>query len=250
MESLKDKVVVITGAGDGLGKQLAVDLAKRGAKLALISRSGERLEIVRQSVVQPGGEAEAYICDVSDELLVQKTAEKIIKRFGRIDVLINNAGIFYYDERLRKEKGLTAEMFGANSLGTVYMTHAFLPQLKRQNSGEILNVISDSGVRPAERWATYVATKYAITGFTESLKIELKDYLIKVMGFYPDAFGTDIFTKAGGGKVSRTEEWMMPVEEMAKIVLFMLQQPADINIGHLGVCQVAAASRFKKEGKK
>ena len=111
MLSLKGKVVVITGAGDGLGKQIAFDLGKESVKLAIVAKTEKKLAAVKNIINKSGSICEYYICDVSDDIQVEKTAKKIIKDFGRVDILINNAGIYDEDDRLITNSKILRSLF-------------------------------------------------------------------------------------------------------------------------------------------
>ena len=106
-----------------------------------------------------------------------------------------------------------------------------------RNFGQIFNTISIAGVEPSDMWGIYSASKYAVRGFTESLRKRLLKTKIKVMGFYPESMNTNIF-KAAGFNFSNDEPWMMKVEDVSKIILFMLQQPSDINLDHVQVRKI------------
>ncbi|MBI2641746.1 SDR family oxidoreductase [Candidatus Roizmanbacteria bacterium] len=237
MKSLKGKVVLITGASEGLGKQLAFDLAKLHVKLAIIARTETKLTVVKKRVEKLGSRCEYYVCDVSDENQVDKTAQNILRDFRTVDILINNAGIYDEDDRLRKNKKKIKEMFGTNVLGVLFFTNAFLPFMKKRNSGQIFNVISIAGVEPSDVWGMYVATKYAVRGFTESVRLSVSGTNIKVMGFYPHGMNTNIF-KAAGLDFAQNEPWMMKVEDISNIILFILQQPDDVSMDHVEVRKI------------
>lgn len=237
MVSLKGNIVVITGASDGLGKKLALDLAKLDVKLALIARNERKLLDVKTTILKVKGICKYYICDVSNENQVEATSKKIIKDYGRVDILINNAGIYDEDDRLRTNKKKIKQMFGTNVLGVIFFTNTFLPLMKKRNSGQIFNVISIAGVEPSDKWGMYAATKYAVKGFTESVRQAVVGTNIKVIGFYPHGMNTNIF-KAAGLDFKSNEPWMMKIEDISNIVLFILQQPRDVSMDHVEVRKI------------
>ena len=237
MKSLKNKVILITGASDGLGKQLAYDLVGEEAILTLISKSKDKLDAVVRNVKKQGGICQGYVCNVGDEAQVAESVRNIIKSFRTIDVLINNAGIYNEDQRLVEKPGSIEEMFWTNTLGVMHCTNAVLPLMKQRNAGQILNVVSVAGLEPSAKWGIYSATKHAERGFTESLKLKLQGTSIKVMGIYPEAIDTNIY-KSAGLTFGHNEPWMMKVEDVSRIIVFMLSQPPDINLSQIVVRKI------------
>lgn len=234
---INDQVVVITGAGKGLGHELALQLAKEKVKLALISRTESDLKKLSSDIKRLGNECEYFVCDVSDERKVKETVEKIIKSFNKIDILINNAGIWWEGPVDEIPEGKSKELFDTVSLGTIYFTNSVLPYMRKQNGGQIFNVISQAGIEtPGEngQYAEYTAAKFAITGFTKSVEEELKDTNIKVIGFYPGGMNTEIFRSAGFN-YSDNEDWMMDKKDVAEIIVFILKRPKDVLMDHVVV---------------
>ncbi|KKR31559.1 MAG: D-beta-hydroxybutyrate dehydrogenase [Candidatus Gottesmanbacteria bacterium GW2011_GWC2_39_8] len=234
MDNLKGKVVVITGGSEGLGKAVALELAEKGAKLALIARGEQKL---KQAVEELSNKTETnyYICDVSNPEAVGRTIDSVVCDFGTIDILVNNAGVYYEDEDCTSEK--TVQMFGINTLGVVFVSNKVVPIMQAKNKGQIFNVISVAGVEPGNKWGIYAATKYAVRGFTDSLSQKLIQTNVRVMGFYPNGMDTNIFD-AAGYNFGKDYGWMMKKENIAKIILFMLSQPDDMVINHLEVRKV------------
>jgi short-subunit dehydrogenase len=234
---LTNKVVVITGASKGLGKEIAKLLVDEKCKLALVARSEKELGGLTENLKKSGVGCEYFICDVSDSTKVAETIQKIVEKFGRIDILVNNAGIYSEGPLESHTPERVKEIFDVVALGTIYTTLATVPQMKRQKFGQILNVISVAGVEtPGEfgPYTPYTAAKYAITGFTKATAEELIGTGIKIMGFYPAGMNTDIY-RAAGINYSDDEDWMMDKVDMAKIVVFMLKQPDDVLIDQLVV---------------
>jgi NADP-dependent 3-hydroxy acid dehydrogenase YdfG len=231
---LKNKVIVITGASSGLGREISILLAEQGGIVALISKSGDELKKVKAEI---GANAEYFVCNLVNAKEVENTIARIHKKFGKIDVLINNAGIWFEGLTEKHSPDKLAELFDVISLGTIYTTNYTLPILKKQNAGQILNIVSVAGIETPGNmgpFSPYTAAKYAVTGFTKSLEEELKGTNIKVMGIYPGGMNTPLFKKAGFD-YTENEDWMMDKKDVSKIVLFMLSQPKDMIIDHLVV---------------
>lgn len=234
--NLKNKVVIITGASQGLGKTLALKLAEEKAQIALVARSEKLLQEVKMGIEKSGRAAEYFLCDISQLNQIQTTVKKIIKKFSKIDILINNAGV-WTDEELEKEKPeLRQKAFGVNTLGHINFTYEVLPYLQKQNHGHILNVISGAGLLEKDnvRWKSYAATKHAMTGFTKALRDSLVDTRIKVIGFFPGGMDTNLFTNAGRAD-AHNQPWMMKVEDVADCVIFALNRPEDVYVESLVV---------------
>jgi len=230
-------IAVITGGSEGLGRQIALQLIKDKVTVVLLARSENKLKETTEEINSLSGQAHYYVCDVSDRVAVGKVADQILNTFKGVDILINDAGVYFENASEKVTQSQVEQMFTINSLGTIYTTQAFLPHFKKQNQGQILNVISIAGLEPSSEWGIYAASKFAQTGFTESLRRELSGTKIKVMGFYPEGMDTQIFKK-GGLDTQPGQPWMMKPEDAAKIVRFMLTQPADVSLSQVVVRKI------------
>ncbi len=187
--SLRDRVVIVTGASAGIGWELARAFAREGARVALAARRADRLEALAKQIYENGGEALAVPTDVSDPARVEALVAKTLKRWGRLDILVNNAGFGHvcrFEELTEDEIHRLVEV---NLLGTLYGIQAALPIMRRQGSGHIITVSSIVGKRGTPRNAVYVATKFAQVGLTESLRVELASSGIQASVICP--VGTD-----------------------------------------------------------
>lgn len=229
---LKDKIVVVTGASSGLGEQIAYKIAEQGGKVALVARSETDLKKVRQSIIDKKGIAEYFVCDIQRLDEVKHTVSSIISQLGPIDILINNAGV-WTDEELEKEKPeMRKQALLTNALGNIQFTYEVLPHFQKRNSGYIFNVISTSGVSDIpsgdnSMWKTYGASKWAMTGFTKALRDSLKDSKIKITGFHPGGFDSDLYETAGRAN-PHSQPWMMRSADLADIIIFALTRPDDM----------------------
>ena len=231
---LKNKVVFLTGGSKGLGRATAFKLAEKCAQLALIARGEEALQkTISQIQNKFTTKVKGYICDVSKPDQVKETVNKVLSDFGRIDVLINNAAIWWQGDLQEHSDEKLKELFEINTLGYIYTTKYITPIMKKQKQGQILNVVSVAGVDYESGWAPYTATKHAVRAFFESIRKEYANYGIKVMSIFPPGMHTDLFESAGFhyGKA----EWMTEPENIAKIIVFMLSQPEDIVLNHVEV---------------
>lgn len=234
---LKNKVVVITGSSQGLGESLSYKLAKEGASIALLARTESLLKKVKEKIVNDGGEAEYFMCDIRNLQQIKRAVKQIKDKFGKIDILVNNAGV-WTDEELEKERPeLRKNAFETNALGNINFTYELLPLLKKQGRGHILNVISTAGVGDNALWKTYGATKWAMVGFSKALRCSLKDTKIKVTLFLPGGFDSNLYENAGRPN-PHNQPWMMKTDDVADIIVFALTQPNDVQIEQIIVSKI------------
>ncbi len=223
--TFRENVVVITGASFGIGQHLALQLAEKGAWLALAARSQEKLNAVADQCGRLGGRVVAIPTDVAEPALCQHLIERTVEEYGRIDTLINNAGIGM-DSRFDALQDLTVfeKVFRVNFFGAVYCTHYALPYLK-ETRGRIVGVASQRGKFPSATADAYTPSKHAMAGFFDSLRIELADSGVSVTMIYPSWVSTGISTRslrrdgALTGALSKHEKNAMPVEVCARKIL-------------------------------
>jgi hypothetical protein len=175
-----DQVIVITGASNGIGRQLALDLAARGAVVAGCGRSIPRLKETLKEVRRTSPSSVMIGCDVSDAEQVQGMIAKIIADYGRIDVLVNNAGIGMRRPFAETDLATIEEILRVNYLGAVYCTHSALPSMIARGAGHIVNISSIAGLIGTLNMGAYCASKFAMNGWSESLYHELKPLGIHV----------------------------------------------------------------------
>ncbi len=186
--NLKGKVVVITGAGKGLGKELAIMFSKEGSEVVVSSRTKADLDKISKETG-----ALAVVADVRGEKQTIHLAEAVIKKFGRIDIWINNAGVRIPHGPIEETDWERAhDMVEINLFGTVYGSKAALIQMKKQKSGIIINVLSTSALEGRANLSAYAASKFAAVGFTQSLRAEAKPN-ITVVSVYPGGMKTEFF---------------------------------------------------------
>ena len=184
-QSPSRRVVIVTGASSGIGRETALQFGRRGCRLGLLARRRERLEAVAEEIASAGGEAMALPTDVSHRLQVYRAVQAVLDRWGRIDVLVNNAGFGVYGAVEECRPSDFERQIGVNYLGAVYCTLAVLPSMTGQRSGCIINVSSISGRVPSPLSAGYCASKFALEAFTSALRLELRDRGISVVTVCP-----------------------------------------------------------------
>lgn len=208
--------VLITGASSGIGRETALALGREGARLGLVARRAVRLEEVATAVRAEGGAAEAFAGDVRAPETLDRAVRGCVERFGRLDVLINNAGagLFATIEQTTAED-LDA-MLAVNLKGTFHGIKAALPLMRRQGSGQIINVASTAGRRGSPYAGAYCASKFAVVGLTESLRTELLGTGISVSLVLPGATRTDFFD-AAQRRTERHRGLVGPVEDASAV---------------------------------
>jgi short-subunit dehydrogenase len=198
MRAMRGKTVVVTGASSGIGEELAVALAARGANVVLAARSAEALEQVRLRCEQAGGKAVAVPTDVGDAEACQRLIARAVEAFGGVDVLVNNAGVSMH-VRFEdvKDLGLFERLMRINYLGAVYCTHHALPHVRARN-GLLVAISSLTGKTGVPTRTGYAASKHAMQGFFDSLRIELLGTGTDVLVVSPGFVATDIRSSALG----------------------------------------------------
>jgi short-subunit dehydrogenase len=221
----RENVMVITGASSGIGRALALQVAQQGAWLSLAARDLQRLEQVALECRERGGRAMAVQTDVSDQAQCQRLIESTLAEYGRVDTLVNNAGLTMwarFDEL--HDLDPLEQIMQINYFGSVYCTCAALPSLK-QTRGRIVVVSSLTGKAGVPTRSGYAASKHAMVGFFDSLRIELAGSGVSVTIVYPDFVATETRQRAFGpdGKplgVSPVQEGkVMTAEECARLII-------------------------------
>lgn len=236
-ENIQGKVIVITGASSGLGEATARLLGAHGAKLVLGARRIERIEALASELKANGTEAIALKTDVTCAEAVKVLVEAAVSIFGRIDVMVNNAGLMPHSplERLKIEDW--DQMIDVNIKGVLYGIAAALPHMKEQKGGQFVNVSSVAGhkVRPGS--AVYAATKHAVLALSEGLRQEVKPYNIRTTVISPGAVATELpdsITEADiAANVRKMYEIALPAESFARAVAFAISQPDDMDINEI-----------------
>jgi len=190
-KTLRNRVVVITGASAGIGREAALLFAQEGAHVVVAARRAERLEVVRQQIEALGGRCLAVPTDVANRALVQRLLDATLEHFGRVDVWINNAGSGLVGSLEQTTEEEMRRLWEVNYMGTFHGCQVALQQMRRQGSGHIMNVSSMAARFPLPLNAAYTATKYAINGLTEALELELAGSGIRVSLIMPSFTDTE-----------------------------------------------------------
>jgi len=193
MRDFSQRTVVITGAGSGIGRALAVQLAQRGADVALVDVNAEGLA---ETAAMIKTRVSTYTVDVSDRAAMEALPERVLAEHGRIDVVINNAGVTVTGTFEEQSVEDFEWLFGINWWGVVYGCKFFLPALKRSDDAYIVNLSSMFGLVGVPRQTSYCATKFAVRGFSEALAAELAQTSVRVLSVHPGGISTNIVSSA------------------------------------------------------
>jgi NAD(P)-dependent dehydrogenase (short-subunit alcohol dehydrogenase family) len=207
------QVIVISGGSDGLGRAIAEYLTSEN-QVVILSPNEDKLTSVATHI------GCAYeVCDIADHQQVVGAIGNIIKRYGRIDCLINNAALWIQGPLETNDPAAIDRIVNVNVTGAIHLTHTVIPQMKQQQAGRIINIISQAGFYAKAERSIYTATKFAMTGFTKSLQPELAPFGIGVTGLYPGKLKTEMFHKLG---IAKDMSDALSPEEVAKTVAFIL----------------------------
>lgn len=232
MHSVAGKVIIITGASRGIGAAAAVALAKAGATLMLAARDAASCDAVAQSITRDGGTAAAQACDVSDWTAVQRLAAETQRRFGKIDALVNNAGVIEpIAVTAESDPAAWARNVQINLIGAYHAVRAVLPPMIAAGGGTIVNVSSGAAHNPLEGWSAYCAAKAGLAMLTRGIALEHAARGIRVFGFQPGTTDTEmqVLIRASGvnpiSKIPR--ENLTPVAHPAAAIVYLCTSAAD-----------------------
>lgn len=235
---IEGKVVVITGASSGLGEATAQLLSEQGAIVALGARRKERIDALVDKLGAAGGKAIAVQTDVTQREQVKNLVDSTVRAFGRIDVMINNAGVMPQSllENLKVDEW--DEMIDVNIKGVLYGIAATLPIMKQQKAGHIINVSSVAGHKVGPGSAVYAATKHAVLALSEGLRQEVKPYNIRTTVISPGAVATElpqrVIDPAVAERVQQLyREIAIPADSFARAVSFAVSQPDDVDVNEI-----------------
>jgi NADP-dependent 3-hydroxy acid dehydrogenase YdfG len=236
--NIAGKVIVITGASSGLGEATARYLAERGATVVLGARRAERLQALIDQITQAGGKASAIVTDVTDPAQVQALVDTAVEQYGRLDVILNNAGVMPHSPLERRKIDDWNRTIDINIKGVLYGIAAALPHMQRQKAGHIINVSSVAGHKVGKNNAVYAATKTAVRVLSEGLRQEVKPWHLRTTIISPGAVATELPNSITEADVAKGigefyEEYAIPAESFARAVAFAISQPEDVDINEI-----------------
>ncbi|WP_242784718.1 3-ketoacyl-ACP reductase [Bacillus cereus] len=220
-ELLQGKNALITGAGRGIGRAVAIALAKEGVNVGLLARSEENLKAVAKEVEAEGVKAVIANADVSSYEEVTTAIETLKNGLGSIDILINNAGISKFGKFLELDVADWEKIIQVNLMGVYYATRAALPSMIEQQSGDIINISSTAGQKGAPVTSAYSASKFGVLGLTESLAMEVRKHNIRVTALTPSTVATDMAVDLG--LTDGNPDKVMQAEDIAEFIVAQLK---------------------------
>jgi NADP-dependent 3-hydroxy acid dehydrogenase YdfG len=236
--NIEGKVVVITGGSSGMGEAAARHLSAQGASVVLGARRIERLQALAGEITAAGGKALAVQTDVTDRGQVQRLVDAAVETYGRIDVLVNNAGVMPLSPLERLKVDEWDRMIDVNLKGVLYGIAAALPPMKEQKSGHVINLSSVAGHKLFGGSAVYSATKFGVRALSEGLRQEVKPYNIRSTIISPGAVKTELLDHISEADVQKANqdyvgEVGVPADSFARIVAFVISQPEELDINEV-----------------
>jgi NADP-dependent 3-hydroxy acid dehydrogenase YdfG len=236
--NIKGKIVVITGASSGMGETAAKHLATLGATVVLGARRADRIENLAKDIQDTGGKALAIATDVTRRDQVKKLIDSAVEKFGKVDVILNNAGIMPLSPMERLNVDEWDRMIDVNIKGVLNGIAAVLPHMKNQKSGQIINTSSVAGHKTFPGSSVYSATKFAVMALSEGLRMEVKPYNIRTTIVSPGAVKTELLDHISETDVQQAnKDYVGAVgispDSFARVVAFAISQPEDIDINKI-----------------
>jgi len=239
--SLRGKVAIITGASRGIGEAIAIACAEAGADVGLLARSEADLQAVAERARSFGVTALPLVTDVADETQVQRAMSQIKATWGRIDVLVNCAGIGVFGPVAKTSTVDWDRVMAVNARGPFLMCREAMPLLARDGQACILNVASVVGVKGYVNQGAYTASKHALLGLTKVLAQELQPEGIRVHALCPGGVDTDLVTRA---RPDLDTSVLMTPEEVAQIAMFLINQPGNAVVDQINVRRAVSSPWF------
>ncbi|QLH20096.1 SDR family oxidoreductase [Streptomyces sp. Rer75] len=240
MLSLHGKIVAITGASGGIGEATARLLAERGAGVVLAARRSERIDAIAQDIREAGGRAATCVVDVTQAEDLHRLVSSTIDQYGRMDVLVNNAGIAPISPLADLDTASWAAMIDVNLRGMLNGVAAALPVFREQGSGHLVSIVSVAGLSVSPSMAVYAATKNAVRTVHEGLRTESTDGVVRTTAISPGYVRTDLADSMADPHIrEQTRKNMdavgIPPAAVARAVAFAIEQPDDVEIGEINV---------------
>lgn len=236
--ALEGKVALVTGAGRGIGRAIALILAEYGAKVALVARSADQLEKTQQKISEKDHDTRSFPTDLRDEKQAVSLVSRVIEHFGRLDILVNNAGIGVFRPLVETETAQWDEVFAVNARAPFLLCREAIPHLRQHERSFIINITSVVGRKGYINQALYSASKHAMMGMTKALAKEVQPDGIRVHAICPGGVDTKL-TERGRPDLDRTV--LMSPREVAEIVLFLATRHGNAVIDEVDVRRESSA---------
>jgi NADP-dependent 3-hydroxy acid dehydrogenase YdfG len=236
-QRLAGDVAIVTGASSGIGEATAAALADAGASVVLAARRTEELEALAERIESAGGDALVVPTDVTDEGDIDALVDATTDEYGRIDVLVNNAGVMLLEPLERADRSNLRQMVEVNLLGLMNLTHAVLPVMQEQGSGHIVNVSSVAGRQASADSSGYNATKFGVNAFTEAVRQEVTTEGIRTTVIEPGAVDTELATHIPDEQVlEQFAEMDLPMlhpDDIARGIVYATSQPDRVDVNEI-----------------
>jgi NADP-dependent 3-hydroxy acid dehydrogenase YdfG len=238
-KKLEGRVAVVTGASSGIGEATALALANEGAKVVVVARRGARLANLSERIDPTGKQVFVVVADAGVQSEAKRCIDETIKKFGAVDILINNAGVMFLGPVEGANPDDWKRMFDINVLGLMYCTHAALPFMRQKGSGHIVNISSVAGRHVTARSAAYSATKFAVGAFSDGLRQEVHKHKIRVTVIEPGAVLTELTGHITHGETQEAVKgWVQNMqaltsEDIAVSIVYAVSQPAHVNVNEI-----------------
>lgn len=220
------KTIVITGGSDGLGKTLTETFAKEN-NVIILATNEEKMNLVAKE-----NNCSYKVCDVSNYEIVEKTINEIVKEYNKIDVLINNAGLWIQEELDTNDSDRIKSVIEVNLLGTINVSKAVIPSMKENRDGLIININSQAGINHKAERVVYNASKWGVTGFSKSLQDEVAKYGIRVTDVMPGMMKTEMFSRMN---IEKNMANGLDTKQVARLIQFIMDTSSDVMIPEVGI---------------
>ena len=220
------KTIVITGGSDCLGKKLTETLSKEN-NVIILATNEEKMNLVAKE-----NNCSYKVCDVSNYERVENAISEIIEEFNKIDVVINNAGLWIQEELDTNDSDRIKSVIEVNLLGTINVSKAVIPSMKANKDGLIININSQAGINHKAERVVYNASKWGVTGFSKSLQDEVAKYGIRVTDVMPGMMKTEMFSRMN---IEKNMANGLDTKEVARLIQFIIDTPSDVMIPEVGI---------------
>lgn len=237
MSNIQDKVIIITGASSGIGEATAKELASQGGKIVIAARREERLEKLMNEIIASGGEAVYKVTDITSEKEMEELAKFTLGTYGKIDVLVNNAGVMplspFHEMKIKEWES----MIDVNIKGVLYGVAAVLPHMRGRAEGHIINISSIAGFLVFPASSVYSGTKFAVRAITEGIRIEEAQNNIRTTIICPGSIDTELASTISGNDLKAAIDDAMKIaihpSSIARGIAFAINQPSDVAINEM-----------------
>lgn len=226
------ELAIVTGASKGIGRAIALRFAEENHNVMIFGRDVEALKSVQSEIKKSGVESEYFAGDAADEKFVSKSVERIIEQYGKVDHLINNAGIGIFKKLVDSNLDDFKKQINVNLYGVYNFTKAVAGKMIERKSGSIINIASLAGKNAFVTGTMYSASKHAVLGFTRSLMLELREYNIRVAAICPGSVDTEFFNGSG---MNPSSGKILNPEDIAESVMAILRLPENALISEIDI---------------